>query len=112
MGAGRMGANAINAAAFFRAEWARRNILALLFLLPLLTACRTGTNNTDERFALASGDVWIRDVTVVSPGSPNPLPHAHVVVRQGHIARVAVGSPGLAASGVTMIDGTGRYLVP
>jgi imidazolonepropionase-like amidohydrolase len=58
------------------------------------------------------GDIWIQDVTLISPERPAPLPHAHVVVRAGRIASVGIDTPGTAGSGVTVIGGAGRYLVP
>jgi imidazolonepropionase-like amidohydrolase len=61
---------------------------------------------------LVPGDVWIRDVTVVSSERSTPLVHAHVVVRGGRIVSVGVESPGSTADGVTIVDGTGRFLTP
>jgi hypothetical protein len=61
---------------------------------------------------LVPGDVWIRDVTVVSSERSTPLVHAHVFVRGGRIVSVGVESPGSAADGVTIVDGTGRFLTP
>jgi imidazolonepropionase-like amidohydrolase len=60
---------------------------------------------------LVAGDVWIRDVTVVSPERDAPLTHAHVVVRGGRIASVGVENPGSAAS-ITVVDGGGKFLTP
>jgi len=60
--------------------------------------------------APASHDVWIRDVTVVSPERSAPLAHAHVVLRDGRILSVGTVPP--AAPGATVVDGSGRFLVP
>ncbi len=62
--------------------------------------------------ALKRGDTWIRDVTLVSPERQTPLPHAHVVVRDGRIASVSTSAPGSGAGGVTIVAGAGKYLVP
>jgi imidazolonepropionase-like amidohydrolase len=61
---------------------------------------------------LVAGDLWIRDVTVVSSERTAPLPHANVVVRGGRIASVGVESPGTATAGITVVDGSGRFLTP
>lgn len=64
----------------------------------------------DQRFALAPGDLWIRDVTVASMERDEPLPNAHVVIRGGRI--VWVGAKPAAGADVTVLDGSARYLVP
>jgi imidazolonepropionase-like amidohydrolase len=69
------------------------------------SSSRAGTST------LAPGDLWIRDVTVVSPDRATPLQHAHVVVRAGRIASISVESPG-TAPGVNTIDGAGQFLTP
>lgn len=73
-------------------------------LLPLLVAC------AERRVALAPGDIWIRDVTVVSLERATPLRGAHVVVRGDRI--VWIGSAPRSTDGVQVIDGAGRYLLP
>src|SRR5215467_13798264 len=60
---------------------------------------------------LVPGDVWIRDVTVVSPERDVSLPHGQVVIRAGRIASVGVESPG-PAPGITVVDGAGKFLTP
>lgn len=71
----------------------------------------SGCGPTDRtQFALAPGDLWIRDVTVVSMERDAPRV-AHVVVRGGRIAWVGP-APAAADSAVTVLDGTGRFLVP
>jgi len=64
------------------------------------------------QYALAPGDVWVRDVTLISPELPAALPHAHVVVRGERIAYAGEKMPGGKASGVTIVEGAGRYLTP
>jgi Amidohydrolase family len=64
------------------------------------------------RFTLTAGDVWIRDVTLISSERASPLPHAHVVARGERIAYVGDRPPRGRASGVTVINAAGRYLVP
>ena len=74
-----------------------------------LAACGPARSTSS---ALVPGDIWIQDVTLISPERPAPLPHAHVVVRAGRIASAGIGKPGAAISGVTVIDGAGKYLAP
>jgi imidazolonepropionase-like amidohydrolase len=59
---------------------------------------------------LSPGDIWIRDVTVVSAERKAPLEHAHVVIRGRDIVTVDTTAPGDAPAGVTAIDGAGRFL--
>ncbi len=61
---------------------------------------------------LAPGDLWIRNVTVVSPERAAPILHGHVVVRGSKILAVGPAAPPGDTAGVTVIDGTGRFLVP
>ena len=60
--------------------------------------------------APAAHDVWIRDVTVVSPERSAPLAHAHVVLRDGRILSVGTVPP--ASPGAAVVEGSGRFLVP
>jgi hypothetical protein len=64
------------------------------------------------RFTLTPGDIWIRDITLISSERPERLPHAHVVARGEHIAYVGGNPPRGRSSAVTVINGAGRYLVP
>ena len=92
-----------------KAMWRGRR-LAVLCLLVLAGSCAARGPQAARRPA---GDVWIRDVTVVSPERPAPLPHAHVLVRGGRI--ISVGSappPSDLTAPATSVDGSGRYLVP
>jgi len=87
-----------------------RAIVASIVVVPCLTAC--GENRSAGTSAMAPGDVWIQDVTLISAERAMPLPHAHVVVRGGKIAAAGIDLPGAAEPGVTVIKGTGKYLVP
>jgi imidazolonepropionase-like amidohydrolase len=68
-------------------------------------ACKTGSR-------LQPGDIWIQDVTLISPERPAPLPHAHIVIRDGRIVSAGAESPGNAGPGITVISGAGTYAVP
>jgi imidazolonepropionase-like amidohydrolase len=70
-----------------------------------LAGCR------EARFALVPGDLLVRDVTVVSAEREAPLRNASVVIREGRIAWVGM-APLETDSGVTVIEGSGRFLVP
>jgi imidazolonepropionase-like amidohydrolase len=83
--------------------------------LALLAAASIGCGNAKR--AAGSGDagtdeVWIRDVTLVSPERSRPLAHAHVLVRGERIAWVGTAPPSDLAPRARRIDGTGRTLVP
>jgi imidazolonepropionase-like amidohydrolase len=60
------------------------------------------------------GDLWIRNVTIVSPERAAPLPHADVLVRDGRIAWIGPADTGGTrnVAGATTIDGAGRFLTP
>lgn len=59
--------------------------------------------------AAGEPDLWIRDVTVVSPERAQPLAHANVLLRGERIVSVGAEPP---PPGAKTIDGTGRWLVP
>jgi imidazolonepropionase-like amidohydrolase len=80
--------------------------IALLLALACIAACHRGPKAS----VLSPGDIWIRDVTVVSTERSAPLQHAHVVIRGRDIVSVDVVPPGDAPAGVTAIDGAGKYL--
>jgi imidazolonepropionase-like amidohydrolase len=85
--------------------------LAFAFLIAI-AAC-VGERRPDEAVVgLAPGDIWIRDVTLVSPDRETPLPHAHVVVRGGRILSAAVTAPQPLVEGVTVVAAEGMYLIP
>ena len=64
-----------------------------------------------QAFAANAGEVLIEDVTVVTPDVAEPLPHRHVLVRDGRIAGLSA-NPIAAAPGVKRIDGRGKFLAP
>src|SRR5689334_4969079 len=86
-------------------------LLALLFAGQLLACDAPRAASASRAAAPATRDLWIRDVTVISAERGAPLPHAHVLVRDGRIAWVDTRPPPAAAE-ATAIDGSGRYLVP
>ncbi len=81
----------------------------LMVSLLALSAC---AGNSSPHFILAPGDVWIKDVTLISSERDTPLPNAHVVARGDRIAWVGSAPPEGAATGVTVIEGAGTHLVP
>jgi imidazolonepropionase-like amidohydrolase len=89
-----------------------RILLTMLLLVPLQLGCGYDQPANIENVALASGDVWLRDVTLISSERQTPLQHAHVVVRDRRIVSVGIDAPRAGASGVTVIAGEGKYLVP
>ena len=82
------------------------------YAAPHIQAPQSPAARDAARFTLSKGDVWIRDVTLISAERPAPLPHAHVVARGQRIAYVGATPPAGEPSGVTVLDGTGRFLVP
>jgi imidazolonepropionase-like amidohydrolase len=83
----------------------------IVLLVVAVAGCSGCSSSRAGTSTLAPGDVWIKDVTVVSPDRSAPLPHAHVIVRAGRIASVSVDSPDPAA-GITVVDGAGQFLTP
>jgi imidazolonepropionase-like amidohydrolase len=86
-------------------------VLAIGLVACILAEDAARAQNT-ARFTLNRGDVWIRDVTLISLERPVPLLHADVVVRGGNIAYVGTRPPIGGSSGVTVVRGQGRYLTP
>lgn len=86
----------------------RRAPAVLLSSVCCLIACRG--QQTDDVTAQVQGEIWITDVTIVS--AERQAPHTYVVVRDGRIASVDTAVPGAAKPGTTVIDGSGKYLVP
>ena len=86
--------------------------LFLIFVVLLsLNACTQSSSPVDPS-VWVPGDIWIRDVTVVSAERQSPLPGAHVIIRDGRIRSVTPAPPSDPAGGVTVVAGTGKYLVP
>jgi imidazolonepropionase-like amidohydrolase len=77
----------------------------------LVVLALAGCHHVVRSATPAVGDLWIRDVTVVSPERAEPLAHAHVLVRGGRIVRVDTSAPPETA-GTIAVDGAGRWLVP
>lgn len=87
-------------------------ILALLLTGALLSLAGSSPIAQVADLVLARGDVWIQDVTVISAERSVPVEHAHVVLRGDRVHSVATARPRGAATGVTVIDGSGMYVVP
>ena len=81
-------------------------------VLLLLWACGTAQNRRSGELALAPGDLWIRDVTLISPELDHAIPRSQVVVRNGRILSVGLERPRPGAVSVTTVDGTGKFLTP
>src|SRR6516164_8704839 len=86
-------------------------LLNVIVALALGCCACAGDRRGASSTPLVPGDVWIRDVTVVSPERDAPLLHAQVVVRGRRIASVGIEKPG-SAEGITVVDGTGKFLTP
>ncbi len=87
----------------------RRVILMSLLIVAFLS---WGVFGQGPDLVLSAGDVWIQDVTVISAERPVSLDHANVVLRGDRIRSVTDKPPRAGAGGVTVINGTGKYLVP
>jgi imidazolonepropionase-like amidohydrolase len=86
-------------------------LTALVVLSPLACGGADAAHRATAPAASDVNDVWIRDVTVVSPERAHSLAHAHVVLRDGRIVWVDTKPPPLPAP-ANVIEGTGRFLVP
>jgi imidazolonepropionase-like amidohydrolase len=85
--------------------------LSLLALLGLAGSVHPQAP-ADRPVRLAPGELWIKGVTVISPERAAPLPNAHVLVRGPRIVWVGSREPRGDTTGVTIVDGAGRFLVP
>jgi imidazolonepropionase-like amidohydrolase len=83
----------------------------LLWLPLLLSGCPASQDPTQREPSLEPGDIWVKDVTVVSPEREVPLEHGNVIVRDGRILSVGTDAPQVNTS-ATVIDGVGKYLTP
>lgn len=93
----------------------RPPLLLLLLSAAVGGACASAAKAVPAPPAAAptTSDLWIHDVTVVSPERAAPLAHANVLLRDGRIVSVSVSQrPEAAPPGARVIDGTGRWLVP
>jgi imidazolonepropionase-like amidohydrolase len=77
----------------------------------MLGACGRGTPDRAAQLTWVAGDLWIRDVTVISPEAL-AIPGSDVIVREGRIAAVSADAPRGSTSGVTVLDGAGKFLTP
>jgi len=94
-----------------KSGWPTRALL-LAAVLILAWACGPANNSESDASVLALGDVWIRDVTLISPERDQPIPHAHVVVRNGRIVSVGQESPRGADVRVAIVQGSEKFLMP
>jgi imidazolonepropionase-like amidohydrolase len=63
--------------------------------------------------AVAQGPaVAIRNVTVIAMTGANPAPGQTVIVRDGRIAEIGAAAEVRVPAGATLVDGTGKYLIP
>lgn len=62
--------------------------------------------------AMSQGPVVIRNVTVIPMTGSGPLAARTVVVRDGKIDAVGPGAQVAEPPGATVVDGSGRYLIP
>jgi imidazolonepropionase-like amidohydrolase len=56
--------------------------------------------------------VAIRNVTVIAMTGANPAPNQTVLVRDGRIAEVGPAAQVRVPAGATVVDGTGKFLIP
>jgi hypothetical protein len=77
-------------------------VLAVLLNWPLPDMPRPGV----------TGDFLVRNVAVVDVLDGRAIPRRDVVVRDGRIASISAGGPASPHAGLTVVDGTGKYLVP
>jgi imidazolonepropionase-like amidohydrolase len=83
-------------------------------LTSIALVCALGCGAREPRTAADAGqrDIWIRDVTVVSPERARPLAGAHVHLRGDRIVWIGTAHPPDLSPGAMEIDGRGRFLVP
>lgn len=62
--------------------------------------------------AVAQGSIAIRNVTVISMTGARPLAGRTVIVRDGRIAQIGRASQLRVPAGASVVDGTGKYLIP
>jgi len=61
---------------------------------------------------LAQGPVVIRNVTVIPMTGAGPAPNQSVLIRNGRIAEIGSSTHVSAPVGASVVDGTGKYLIP
>lgn len=94
-------------------EMRRRNsfihiLVLLLIAAGMLTGCGTVTSPADT----ATGGTAIVHVNVIPMDRERVLSDQTVVVRGGRISRIGPASRTKVPAGSTVIDGTGKYLIP
>ena len=90
----------------------RMRVMWTLIAACMLGACGRAPFDRAAQPALIAGDLWIRDVTVISPELPQALPSRHVIARRGRIAAVTAEAPRGPTSGVLVLNGSGKFLTP
>jgi imidazolonepropionase-like amidohydrolase len=86
----------------------RRQLLpvALSLFSSLLVSCRT------QGSPAADPAILIENVTVVNPGTSSVLRTTSVLISHGEIQSVAPAKQLQAPGGASIVDGTGKYLIP
>jgi imidazolonepropionase-like amidohydrolase len=84
----------------------------LSICLAFLFGCAAGQNGITDGVILEPGDIWIRGVTLISAERAAPVQHANVVIRNERILSADVTVPRIGATGVNVVDGESKYLVP
>src|SRR5688500_4290866 len=62
--------------------------------------------------SVGQGTVAIRDVTVISMTGASPSSRQSVIVRDGRITEVGPSARVRVPAGATVVDGTGKFLIP
>src|SRR5512133_765406 len=62
--------------------------------------------------AIGQGSVVVRNVTVIPMTGAGPAPRQTVIVRDGRIAQIGPASRTGVPDGASVVDGTGKYLIP
>jgi len=83
-------------------------LASLLIAAGMLTGCGTVTTPAD----IAPGATAIVHVNVIPMDRERVLPDQTVIVREGRISGIGAASRTKVPPGSTMIDGTGKYLIP
>jgi Amidohydrolase family len=77
-------------------------VLAALLNWPLPEMPRPGV----------TGDFLVRNVAIVDVVNDRIVPERDVVVRNGRIDSISASLPGRGQSGLVVVDGTGKFLIP
>ena len=83
--------------------------LSLLIVSAGALSCTAASSHVAQP---SSAAIAIRDVTVIPMTGASPSPHQTVVVRSGRIAEIGPAADVLPPAGATIVDGTGKYLIP